>query len=91
MDPITLSDELADQLQKVIILHDERANDGGVAIQYHAAIIGYMLARQNFSMEQKREFLVQISDFIGHVFEDCQSSQAQDQEPAMGKWSPGDP
>ena len=91
MEPLKLSDELISDLQNVIVEHDERAKDGGVAIQYYAAIIGYILAHQEYPMDQKKEFLNHLYAFSNHVFEDnSQPSQPPPGE-AMGKWRPGDP
>lgn len=90
MEPIKLSDQLVEDLQKTIVQHDERASDGGIAIQYIAAVLGYMLAQQPFADDQKREFLNQLCEFSKHVFEDCQKNQPAGPESAMGKWRPGD-
>ena len=91
MEPLKISDELISDLQNVIVDHDERAKDGGVAIQYYAAIIGYILAQQDYPMNDKKEFLNHLFAFANHVFQDnSRPSQAPAGE-AMGKWRPGDP
>ena len=91
MEPLKISDELIAELQNTIAKHDDRAGDVGVAIQYYAAVIGYVLAQQSYPTEQKEEFLDQLSAFSRHVFDDCisQAPPAQN-ETAMGKWRPGD-
>ncbi len=91
MEPLKISDELIAELQATISSHDDRAVDSGVAIQYYAAIIGYVLAQQSYPVEQKKEFLDQLNAFSRHVFDDCntQSAPAQN-DTAMGKWRPGD-
>jgi len=91
MEPLKLSDELVEELQGVIARHDERAKDGGVAIQYYAAIIGYVLAKQEYPTAQKEDFLDQLNAFSHHVFEDCLSQEKPVANNAMGKWRPGDP
>ena len=93
MEPLKLSDELVADLQRTIMKHDDRASDGGIAIQYYAAIIGYILAQQDYTREQKEDFLDQLNAFSHHVFTDCmQQSQhtAPPSSDAMGKWRPGD-
>jgi hypothetical protein len=90
MEPLKLSDELVAELQGVIARHDERAKDGGIAIQYYAAIIGYVLAQQDYATAQKKEFLDQLNAFSHHVFDDCESQSQPANDAAMGKWRPGD-
>ncbi|WP_455375157.1 hypothetical protein [Kaarinaea lacus] len=91
MEPLKISDELIAELQNVIVKHDERAKDGGVAIQYYAAIIGFVLAQQEYPMDQKKEFLNHLFGFANHVFEDNSKSSQPPPGEAMGKWKPGDP
>jgi len=89
MEPLKLSDQLINDLKEVMIGHDSRAEEDGVAIQYYAAIIGLVLAQQEYSLSQKKEFLDHLYAFTKHVFEDnVTSSQPVD---AVGKWHPGDP
>jgi len=90
MEPLKLSDALVQDLQNAIVSHDERAKDGGVAIQYYAAVIGYVLAQQDYPTEQKLDFLDQLHSFAVHVFEDFNQQTSSSSE-AMGKWRPGDP
>ena len=90
MEPLKLSDDLVNDVQLAVIKHDERAKDGGVAIQYYAAIIGYVLAKQDYATEQKEEFLDQLNAFSHHVFIDCIQQSEPPASDAMGKWRPGD-
>ena len=91
MEPLKISDELIAELQATVEKHDDRAADAGVAIQYYAAIIGYVLAQQSYPLEQKKEFLDQLNAFSIHVFDDCNSqSTPAHSESAVGKWRPGD-
>jgi len=90
MEPLKLSDELVQDLQNAVVSHDPRAKDGGVAIQYYAAVIGYILAQQNYTTEQKKDFLDQLYAFSHHVFDDFDQQQPSAEE-VMGKWRPGDP
>lgn len=90
MEPLKISDELIADLQKAIIQYDERATEAGIAVQYYAAVIGYVLAQQSYSTEQKKEFLHQLNAFSHHVLDDCSSSQTSTGDAALGKWRPGD-
>ena len=93
MEPLKLSDDLADELQDVLVKHDERAKDGGIALQYYAAVMGFVLAQQDYSNEEKKEFLNHLYGFSQHVLEDNIDASSPPQavaEDAMGKWRPGD-
>jgi len=91
MEPLKISDDLIDELQNVVIKYDERAKDGGIVIQYYAAIIGFVLAQQSYPLDQKKEFLNHLFAFANHVFEDNSEPSQPSPEEAMGKWRPGDP
>lgn len=91
MEPLKLSEELIKELQSVVAKHDQRAGDAGVAVQYYAAVIGYVLAQQSLPVDQKKEFLEQLNAFSAHVLEDCISQSPPAAAEAMGKWRPGDP
>ena len=91
MEPLKISDELITELQQTITKYDDRASDAGVAIQYYAAVIGYVLAQQSYPAEQKKEFLDQLNAFSRHVFDDCSTqSTSASNDSAVGKWRPGD-
>jgi hypothetical protein len=86
MEPLKLSDELVVELQNVLARRDARAGDAGVAVQYYAAIIGYMLAQQSGSPVEKKELLNQLNAFSHHVLDDCNPPPAPRGDAAMGKW-----
>jgi hypothetical protein len=90
MEPLKLSDELIADLQNTIVMHDARAKEAGVAVQYYAAIIGYVLAQQSYSTVQKKEFLDQLNAFSHHVLDDCNPPETSGGDAALGKWRPGD-
>jgi hypothetical protein len=91
MDPLRLSDGLAQDLHATITKHDARAKDPGVAIQYYAAVIGYVLAQQAYPKAQKDEFLQQLFAFSQQVLQDCEQDMRDSQaNNAVGKWRPGD-
>jgi len=91
LEPLKLSDELVQDLQNAIVSHDPRAKDGGIAIQYYAAVIGYILAQQNYTTEQKKDFLDQLNAFSHHVFDDFSQQYQSPENEVVGKWRPGDP
>lgn len=89
MSEIQLSRELAQAVQGAIAEHDAQARDELIAIQYLAALTGYMLGNTTLPSSQKRELLGQLHGFSEHVLQDMERSQAPKQE-AFGIWRPGD-
>lgn len=95
---ITLSDELIDNLYGVICQHDESAKENMmVALQYFAAVSGYMLGDYPGSDEEREELVDQLAAFTKNVSGDRAKQQkpsapAQQQEaPAVaGKSTPTD-
>jgi len=75
---ITLSDELIDNLYGVICQHDESAKQNMmVALQYFAAVSGYMLGDYPGSDEEREELIDQLAAFTKNVSGDRASSQKQ--------------
>ncbi len=92
MASLQISDQLIDDIQKLLIANDEQAKDIGIAIQYLAAIEGLMLSHYPGSNEQKLHILGQLNAFTEHVLKD---NLPQDQaippgQEAFGIWRPGD-
>ncbi len=93
---ITLSDELIDNLYGVICQHDESAKQNMmVALQYFAAVSGYMLGDYPGSDDEREELIDQLADFTKHVSGDrVKSQKAQEQSepeaPAVAGWIQGD-
>ncbi len=95
---ITLSDQLIDNLYGVICQHDESAKENMmVALQYFAAVSGYMLGDYPGSDEEREELVDQLAAFTKNVSGDRAKQQnqpapAQQQEtPAVaGKSTPTD-
>lgn len=102
---ITLSDELINNLYGVICQHDESANQNMiVALQYFAAVSGYMLGDYPGPDDEREELIDQLAAFTKNVSADrakAQKSQAQQQQapaaagksvatddPAVGIWKP---
>lgn len=89
MSEIQLSRELAQSVQAAIVQHDAQARDELIAIQYLAALTGFMLGNTALPSGQKRELLGQLHGFSEHVLQDMERSSAPAQE-AFGVWRPGD-
>lgn len=102
---ITLSDELINNLYGVICQHDEAAKQNMmVALQYFAAVSGYMLGDYPGPDEEREELIDQLAAFTKNVSGDRakgQKAQAEQQEepavegkseatsdPAVGIWKP---
>lgn len=89
---ITLSDQLIDNLYGVICQHDESAKQNMmVALQYFAAVSGYMLGDYPGSDEEREELIDQLAAFTKNVSGDRANSQkaqaqpGQESAPAAGK------
>ena len=85
MSELQLSDELLQELQHTVTKFDERAMDPGIAVQYLAAAMGYMVALQPGDYEEKNTFLNHLQQFAQHVFDDVSPPPQE----AFGVWRPG--
>lgn len=75
---ITLSDQLIDNLYGVICQHDESAKENMmVALQYFAAVSGYMLGDYPGSDEEREELIDQLSAFTKNVSGDKAKGQKE--------------
>ena len=82
-DGITLSDELIGNLYRVIQQHDAAVEENMmVALQYFAAVSGYMLADYPGPDSEREELVDQLAAFTKHVAED-RANQQQAQQPAQ--------
>jgi hypothetical protein len=102
---LQLSVELVRDIQERLKQDDSRAADSGVAAQYLAAVMGFMLGQINADTEKKKEFLGQLADFAAGVVDDVEAQQqmqqaqpgsgggaaAEGSEETSGIWTPGDP
>lgn len=93
MAELSLSTEIVNNVIDVIQKHDASASDHLVASQYLAAIIGFVIAKENFSDEQRNDVINELSSFIRHVADDIrgESSNAAPDAPAgesFGIWKP---
>ena len=95
MEQLKLSEKLVEELRQVLISVDNRASDPYVMVQYLAAIIGYLVGRQEISTAQKSEIHEELSAFTKHVMDDIDQSVRQRKHQsspteAFGIWRPGD-
>ncbi len=79
---ITLSDQLIDNLYGVICQHDESAKKNMmVALQYFAAVSGYMLGDYPGSDDEREELIDQLAGFTKNVSGDRAKSQKAQEQP----------
>jgi hypothetical protein len=92
MASLQISDQLIEDIQKILIANDDQAKDIGIAIQYLAAIEGFMLSQYPGSAEQKLHILNQLNAFTEHVLKDNmpQESAVPAGQEAFGIWRPED-
>jgi len=99
---LQLSIDMVRDLQARLQENDQRASDPGVAAQYFAAVIGFLLGQINAETDQKKEFLRQLQEFAAGVIDDVEAQQELQQaqpgggtagagdQPASGIWTPDD-
>lgn len=79
---ITLSDELINNLYGVICQHDETATQNMiVALQYFAAVSGYMLGDYPGPDDEREELIDQLAAFTKNVSADRANKQQAQQQP----------
>jgi hypothetical protein len=92
MSELQISDQLIESIHTALSSHDQRAEDPGIAVQYMAAIIGFMIGKQSLPTQEKKEFIDQLFAFTHHVLEDVDQGQEQAPPPpsqdAFGIWKP---
>lgn len=95
MSQLKLSTQLVDQLQQTLVQHDEAASDPGVASQYLAAVVGFLLGQQEMPKERKSDIIKELSAFMQHVADDVDRQRQQaapapppQQQEAFGIWKP---
>lgn len=90
-DGITLSDELIGNLYSVIHQHDAAVEQNMmVALQYFAAVSGYMLADYPGPESERDELIEQLAAFTRHVAQDrAKQKQAQPAAPQQAEVSAG--
>ncbi|WP_018867151.1 MULTISPECIES: hypothetical protein [unclassified Thioalkalivibrio] len=91
-DTLQLSGELIQKVQEVLTEVDPKAQQPIVAVQYLSAITGFMVAQMPESVNERKEYLKQLSQFTESVFVDVESRKqaAPPPQEASGVWRPGD-
>lgn len=99
---LQLSVDMVRDIQARLKENDERAADPGVASQYLAAVIGFLLGQITAETQQKKDFLRQLQEFAASVIDDVEAQQemqaaqpgggggARDDQPVSGVWTPDD-
>jgi hypothetical protein len=97
MSGMQLSVDMVEDVIKAIMQHDQRADDHGIAMQYMAAINGFLLGHQDFNDQQREEFLETLNKFSQQVCADIVKQRSatpvappHPQGAAYGVWKPGD-
>ena len=94
MAELSLSTEIVNKVLEVIQEHDSTASDQIVASQYLAAVIGFIVAKENFSEEQWSDVINELSSFIRHVADDIRGEASNNAAPSapagesFGIWKP---
>ncbi|WP_018863511.1 MULTISPECIES: hypothetical protein [Thioalkalivibrio] len=92
-DTLQLSGDLIQKIQDVLVETDPRAQQPIVAVQYLSAITGFLVAQMPESVNERKEYLKQLSQFTESVFVDMESRKQAappPQQEASGVWRPGD-
>ena len=91
MSQLQLSAQLVRQMHQFLADHDNNAEDPGVAAQYLAAVIGFLLGEQDMTESQKDEILEQLFSFAQHVANDVsqQKKMTPPKQAVFGVWKPG--
>ncbi|WP_019595130.1 hypothetical protein [Thioalkalivibrio sp. ALM2T] len=91
-DTLQLSGELIQKVQDLLTEVDPKAQQPIVAVQYLSAITGFMVAQMPESVNERKEYLKQLSEFTESVFVDVESRKqaAPPPQEASGVWRPGE-
>lgn len=91
-DTLQLSGDLIQKIQDVLVETDPKAQQPIVAVQYLSAITGFLVAQMPESVNERKEYLQQLSQFTESVFVDVESRKqaAPPPQEASGVWRPGD-
>ena len=93
MAELSLSTEIVNKVLKVINEHDASAADSLVATQHLAAIIGFVVSKENFPDAQREDVINELSSFIRYVVDDLRGAEqnntaAAPTGDAFGIWKP---
>lgn len=95
MAKLNLSPELIDGLLGVLKNHDEASSDPYVAMQYMAAVNGFILAHHDMEAGERRDYLDNLNALSKHVLDDVEKQMGSappppPQQEAFGIWRPDD-
>ena len=93
MDQLKLSKGLIENILKVLIEADERADNPLMAGQYLAAILGFVVGNHNLPSGEKNEIMNELVAFTKYVYEDVMrqgENMMRPQGEAFGIWKPDD-
>jgi len=93
MSELKLSGKLVEEIQALLVSHDEHAKDPGVTSQYLCAIVGFLLGQQDMPADKKTEVIENLGAFIKHVADDVGNQSKPPPPPpppqdAFGIWKP---
>ncbi len=91
MSQLQLSPQFVRKMHQHLADHDANAQDPGVAAQYMAAVIGFLLGEQDMPESEIEDVLEQLFAFAQHVAKDVSQQQkaAPPKQQAFGVWKPG--
>ncbi|MGV6858096.1 MAG: hypothetical protein ACWA5X_03895 [bacterium] len=90
-DELLLSDEMVADVKAAIAKHDARANDDIIAVQYAAAVMGYMLGEIDLPQERRQDIFNQLGGFAADIMRQVEQRNAPPAPPAQdafGIWKP---
>ncbi len=93
-DELLLSDEMVADVKSAIVQHDPRANDDVIAVQYAAAVMGFMLGNIALPQERRQEIFSQLGNFAADIMKQIESRNAPaapaapPTQDAFGIWKP---
>ena len=92
MSQIKLSGELLRDVREALHKNDPQTADTGIALQYMAALMGYILGGENAPESQKTGYFDELTTFARQVMDDTMQNlkerQAAAEEDAFGYWEP---
>jgi hypothetical protein len=92
MSQIKLSGELLREIREALHKNDPQAADTGIALQYLAALTGYILGGESAPESQKQGYFEELTTFARHVMDgtiqQVKQREASAQESAFGYWEP---
>jgi hypothetical protein len=92
MSDIKLSPDLLREVRQALERNDPGASDPGFALQYLAALMGYILGGEDATEAEKQGYFDDLTAFARHVMEDTieniKRQQTAREQSAFGYWEP---